>query len=112
MTDKIDAYALGNVFFYAITGTAPWKKLEKPKKPSAELVTAAKVKGRLPRLPPLDAFGLDGDDPDVAALLRAMNDAYTTDPDGRPSSQELEKTLRAALGASVEEGGKVGKESV
>jgi len=98
VTEKIDVYALGNIFFYILTGTQPWKKIEIPPKPSSETVIAAKVAGKLPSLPQLN----EGN-PVVKVLLDVMYCAYTTDPASRPTAHHLAMELQKVLNLVMEE---------
>jgi serine/threonine protein kinase len=86
LTEKVDVFSLGHIFFRLICGHEPWNKLEKGGKPSSSELTSKVKAGKLPRIP---EYVLNTKDPEIKAILEAMLACYTSDPTQRPSSREI-----------------------
>lgn len=102
LTEKIDVYALGNVFFRFIAGTGPWKKTQW--RQDGKLTQADKDKIALLKMeeggtPPLPAGvkELKEKDPAVNALFQAMRMCYRHDPRERPSARDIVEYLDAEI---------------
>ena len=94
LTEKVDVFSMGHIFFRLICGHEPWNKLEPGGKPSKDVINEKVEQGKLPSIP---EDVLKTEDPEVAAIRDAMLDCYQPDPKDRPSSREIAKKLEVAL---------------
>lgn len=94
MTEKVDVFSMGHIFFRLICGHEPWNKLEPGGRPSKELVNTKVRKGELPYIP---EEVIQSKDPEVVAIREAMLACYTFEPEKRPSAREISKALQSAL---------------
>ena len=94
LTEKVDIFSMGHIFFRLICGHEPWNKLEPGGKPSKAEVSEKVKKGVLPTIP---VEVIESTDPEVTAIREAMFRCYTFDPLDRPSAREIARTLQAAL---------------
>jgi len=94
LTEKVDVFSMGHIFFRLICMHEPWHKLEPGGKPSKEYVNEKVKLGRLPFIPP---EVLETDDLEVAAIRDAMLACYTFDPEKRPSARHIADSLDKAL---------------
>ena len=94
LTEKVDVYSMGHIFFRLICGHEPWNKLEPGGKPNHATITRAVQEGRLPNIP---NHILESTNPEVVAIRQAMLACYTLDPKSRPSAQEIVVQLERDL---------------
>lgn len=94
LTEKVDVYSMGNIFFRLICRHEPWNYYEKGGKPPKEEITAKVQAGILPVIPD---FILESTDFATVAIREAMFKAYTTDPKLRPSARSIANDLNRAL---------------
>lgn len=94
LTEKVDIFSMGHIFFRLICGHEPWNKLEAGGKPSKVQVNEKVRKGVLPAIP--QAI-LETDSSEIAAIRDAMLGCYTFDPAKRPSAREISNALQVAL---------------
>ena len=90
LTEKVDVYSLGNIFFRLICGHEPWNKLEIGGRPSSHEISNKVRHGILPEIP--DEVK-NSENKEVQVILRAMLRCYTFDPAVRPSAREITKYL-------------------
>jgi serine/threonine protein kinase len=101
VNEKIDIYALGNVFYRVAVGVAPWKRPEADKLYADDKAVVAQLKkynGTFPSIPVeilRNATKLV--DPALAALLDAMRLCYHFNPTDRPTAAELVTFLDRAI---------------
>jgi len=94
LTEKVDVYSMGNIFFRLICRHEPWNTYEKGGKPPKEEMNAKVQAGILPQIP---TFILESTDFATVAIREAMLAAYTTDPNERPSARSIANDLNRAL---------------
>ena len=94
LTEKVDVFSLGHIFFRLICAHEPWNKLEPGGRPSKEEVSEKVIKGVLPFIPDEVKTSLD---PEVVAIRDAMLKCYTYDPEKRPSARDIADALHDAL---------------
>ena len=102
LTEKVDIFSMGHIFFRLICGHEPWNKLEPGGRPSKDEVNERVKRGDLPFIP---EDIRSNDDPEVIAIRDAMLKCYTFDPKERPSARVIANELGAALEQGVAEGG-------
>jgi len=94
LTEKVDVYSLGHIFFRLICGHEPWNKWEPGGKPSKEFIDSKVKQGMLPTIPD---HVRNSKDPEVQAVLKAMLQCYTVEPTNRPSARSIANTLNRSL---------------
>jgi serine/threonine protein kinase len=94
LTEKVDIFSMGHIFFRLICGHEPWNKLEPGGKPSKEEVNAKVQKGVLPHIP---KEIMETTNKEVIAIRDAMLRCYTFDPSRRPSARVIANALQSAL---------------
>ena len=94
LTEKVDIFSMGHIFFRLICGHEPWNKLEPGGRPSREEINEKVKKGVLPFIP---ASIKNSDDPEIIAIRDVMLACYRLDPSKRPSAREISKVLDKAL---------------
>lgn len=94
LTEKVDIFSMGHIFFRLICGHEPWNKLEPGGRPTKEEVNLKVQRGDLPFVPDEVRHS---EDPEVMAIYKAMKACYTFDPTKRPSAREISKTLEKTL---------------
>jgi len=99
LTEKVDVFSMGHIFFRLICGHEPWNKLEPGGRPSKEEVNRRVRRGDLPFIPD---HVINSENPEVIAIRDAMLACYTFDPLERPSAREIVKMLDAALASLTE----------
>ena len=100
LTEKVDVFSMGHIFFRLICGHEPWNKLELAGKLSKEEINAKVQKGILPRIP---EDVMLSNDKEVAAIRDPMLACYAFDPKKRPSARKIATTLQEALEALEKE---------
>jgi serine/threonine protein kinase len=95
LTEKVDIFSMGHIFFRLICSHEPWNKLEPYGKPTKMEVTEKVRRGILPTIP---QYILQTADPEIAAIRDAMVRCYTADATQRPSAREIANTLEQTLG--------------
>ena len=94
LTEKVDIFSLGHIFFRLICGHEPWNKLEPGGRPSKEAVNEKVQRGVLPFIPD---HVRDSNDPEVTAIRDVMLNCYNFDPSKRPSARDIAKTFDKTL---------------
>lgn len=94
LTEKVDIFSLGHIFFRIICGHEPWNKLEINGRPTAQEINIKTQAGILPHIPD---FILKSKDPEVKVILDVMLKCYTFDPLKRPSAREVFNLLNETL---------------
>lgn len=94
LTEKVDVFSLGHIFFRLICGHEPWHKLEPGGMPSKEVLNQKVQNGILPTIP---TSVMESTDPEVIAIRKAMLDCYTYEPADRPSAREIAESLASTL---------------
>lgn len=94
LTEKVDVFAMGHIFFRLICGHEPWNKLEPGGRPDKEEVSEKVKTGSLPFVP---EFIMNTTDPEMVTIRTAMLSCYTFDPEKRPSSREIATFLDEEL---------------
>jgi serine/threonine protein kinase len=94
LTEKVDVFSMGHIFFRLICGHEPWNKLEPGGKPPKQVISERVQRGELPFIPD---FVLQATDPEVIAIREAMLKCYTYDPLKRPSAREIARELDVVL---------------
>ena len=90
LTEKVDVFSLGHIFFRLICGHEPWNKLEPGGKPTKEEIGEKVQRGDLPFIP---EDILKSEDPEVVAIREVMLQCYTVDPKQRPSARNVANSL-------------------
>jgi Protein kinase domain len=106
VNEKIDVYAMGNIFYRIAVGAAVWKRPEAERLYADEKPVVARLKkynGTLPSLPNIISFKARSD-PALAALLQAMRLCYKFNPKLRPTATEVVQFLDEAI-ESIEKNG-------
>ena len=91
LTEKVDVYSMGNIFYRLIAGKSPWGKLDN--NPTKDEINAMVKSGKIPHLP---AKVTDTTDPCIIAIREAMLGCFRFDPSKRPSARSIAKGLRKA----------------
>ena len=94
LTEKVDVFSLGHIFFRLICSHEPWHKLEPGGMPSKETLNEKVKHGILPTIP---EDILNSPDPEIMAIRDAMLRCYTYDPIRRPSAREIANSLQESL---------------
>ena len=94
LTEKVDVFSLGHIFFRLICGHEPWHKLEPGGLPSKDVLNEKVKQGNLPHIPKKIMVSTN---PEVVAIREAMLRCYTYDPTKRPSAREIAISLTEAL---------------
>lgn len=94
LTEKVDVFSLGHIFYRLISGAEPWNRLEPGGKPSKPEVNDKVKQGTLPTIP---EFVTNTADPEIIAIREAMLQCYRKEPNERPSAREIAVFLRAEL---------------
>eukprot|EP00536_Pseudo-nitzschia_multiseries_P001573 jgi/Psemu1/234753/estExt_Genewise1.C_190226 len=94
LTEKVDIFSLGHIFFRLICGHEPWNKLEPGGRPTKEEINEKVQRGDLPHIP---ESVMNSDDPEIVAIRAAMLKCYRFDPTQRPSARKIANTLDRAL---------------
>jgi serine/threonine protein kinase len=97
LTNKVDTYALGNIFFLMIVGRPPWGRgsLTREQK---ESITDSKIKGTMP---PYSAEEETKNDTATTALVHIMEQCYALEPRHRPSASRIVAMLNVAIQAET-----------
>eukprot|EP00339_Tiarina_fusa_P013231 CAMPEP_0117073754 /NCGR_PEP_ID=MMETSP0472-20121206/51930_1 /TAXON_ID=693140 ORGANISM="Tiarina fusus, Strain LIS" /NCGR_SAMPLE_ID=MMETSP0472 /ASSEMBLY_ACC=CAM_ASM_000603 /LENGTH=707 /DNA_ID=CAMNT_0004798431 /DNA_START=235 /DNA_END=2358 /DNA_ORIENTATION=- len=96
LTEKVDVFSMGHIFFRLVCGHEPWNKLEPGGRPSKDEVNEKVQKGVTPFIPD---HVRNSENPEVIAIRDAMMDCYTFEPTKRPSARDIATRLDAALAA-------------
>jgi len=94
LTEKVDVFSMGHIFFRLICGHEPWNKLEIGGKPSKEEIHEKVQRGVLPVIPD-DVMNTDN--AEIAVIRDVMLQCYTFDPTERPSARSIAIELDDAL---------------
>jgi serine/threonine protein kinase len=99
LTEKVDVFSMGHIFFRLICGHEPWNKLERGGRPSKKEVDEKVQKGVLPFIPD---HVRNSENPEVIAIRDAMLACYNFDPLKRPSAREIAKSLDSTFDGLTE----------
>eukprot|EP00529_Nitzschia_sp_RCC80_P003494 CAMPEP_0113464448 /NCGR_PEP_ID=MMETSP0014_2-20120614/13207_1 /TAXON_ID=2857 /ORGANISM="Nitzschia sp." /LENGTH=1082 /DNA_ID=CAMNT_0000356531 /DNA_START=311 /DNA_END=3556 /DNA_ORIENTATION=- /assembly_acc=CAM_ASM_000159 len=94
LTEKVDIFSMGHIFFRLINGHEPWNKLEPGGKPSKEEINRKVKQGIMPFIP--DEIK-NSDDPEIVAIRDAMISCYSHDPKDRPDARGIARSLDRTL---------------
>jgi len=94
LTEKVDIFSMGHIFYRLICGHEPWNKLEVGGKPSKEEMNEKVKNGVLPHIPHEIKESTDAE---VIAIRDAMMSCYQFEPEKRPSARKIANTLNSAL---------------
>lgn len=94
LTEKVDVFSMGHIFYALICGAEPWKRLEPNGPPSKEEIDE-KVKNNV--LPFIPESVMESEDPEVVAIREAMLDCYSFHPEDRPSARSISRSLDKTL---------------
>jgi serine/threonine protein kinase len=94
LTEKVDVFSMGHIFFRLICGREPWNKLEKGGMPPKAVLNEKVKNGELPSIPD---YVLKSEDPEVIAIREAMLQCYSYDPAARPSARSIAYKLKETL---------------
>jgi len=94
LTEKVDVFSMGHIFFRLICGHEPWNKLEVGGKPEKEVIHKKVVAGVLPFIP---EHVTQTTDKEVIAIRDAMLQCYTYEPEKRPGARQIAQELDKAL---------------
>jgi len=94
LTEKVDVFSMGHIFFRLICGHEPWNKLEPAGRLVKEEVNKKVKKGMLPTIP---EEVMKSTDEEVIAIRDAMLRCYSVDPIKRPSAREIANTFQSIL---------------
>jgi serine/threonine protein kinase len=94
LTEKVDVFSLGHIFFRIICGHEPWNKLEPGGLPPKAVLNEKVKNGELPTIP--DEV-MTSKDPEVVAIRDAMMACYQYDPIQRPSAKMIVNKLSSSL---------------
>jgi serine/threonine protein kinase len=103
VTEKIDIYALGNVFYRLAVGASPWKRPGAKKLSREEKIEVARLKRTNGTLPAIPNDIINSPDPAIQALLKAMYSCYQFDPLRRPTAAQV-VTMLSRSSASIHAG--------
>jgi len=91
LTEKLDIYSLGNIFYFILTKKRPYTY---PRTLREKVYEKLIVNGVSPVLPPKIE---ENSDPAIVAIIKAMKDCYAYDPSDRPSAREISDELSRVL---------------
>ena len=94
LTEKVDVFSMGHIFFRLICGHEPWNKLEVGGKPSKMEMNEKVQQGIRPTIP---ASVLQSTDNEVVAIREAMLQCYKFNPKERPTARSIANALQRAL---------------
>ena len=94
LTEKVDVFSLGHIFFRLICGHEPWNKLEPGGKPTKDEIDKNVQRGDLPFIPDTVSNSVD---PEVVAIREIMLKCYSFDPIKRPSARYVANALDLAF---------------
>jgi hypothetical protein len=94
LTEKVDVFSLGHIFFRLICGHEPWNKLEPGVRPAKAEINEKVQRGELPFIPD---HVRSSNDPEIIAVRDIMLQCYSFDPGDRPSARYIANTLDRTL---------------
>ena len=94
LTEKVDIFSMGHIFFRLICGHEPWNKLEPGGRPAKEEILEKVKKGTLPFIP--DDI-MKTEDREIQVIRDAMLKCYTADAKKRPSARAIANDLDSAF---------------
>jgi len=97
VTEKIDIYALGNVFYRLAVLRSPWKRPGAVRLEPHEKLQVARLKRINGTLPDVPTNVRESKDPAVQAVLKAMYMCYRFKPSERPNATAVASFLDSAL---------------
>ena len=99
VNEKVDIYALGNVFYRLLTGLNPWRPPNADRLYDADKVMVARMKkfhGATPPVPD-DVIRYASTDSALQTILDVMNLCYRYDPEERPTALEIVQRFEDAI---------------
>mmetsp|Transcript_7673 Transcript_7673/g.20763 ORF Transcript_7673/g.20763 Transcript_7673/m.20763 type:complete len:257 (+) Transcript_7673:65-835(+) len=96
LTEKVDIFSMGHIFFRLICGHQPWNKLEPGGKPEKEEINDKVQRGVLPFIP---EDIVNSQEAEVIAIRDVMLQCYSFHPKERPTARQIANTLDKALEA-------------
>lgn len=97
VTEKVDIYALGNVFYRLAVGGSPWKQPGAKSLSPEEKMEVARLKRVNGTLPSVPEEIRNTTDPAIQTILQAMYHAYEPDPIKRPNATFIASFLKSSL---------------
>ena len=99
VNDKVDIYALGNVYYRLLTGLNPWRPPNADRLYDADKVLVARLKKLHGATPPVpdDTIRQARADPALQAILDVMDLCYRYHPADRPSAAEIVQLFDDAI---------------
>mmetsp|Transcript_16391 Transcript_16391/g.24037 ORF Transcript_16391/g.24037 Transcript_16391/m.24037 type:complete len:688 (-) Transcript_16391:313-2376(-) len=99
LSEKIDIYALGNIFFRIIVGVDPWRAYRgaSGRVEDNEKMLIAELKRTTGTAPPVKESVEKSKDPAVVAIREVMYKCFRKDPEKRPSAKQIVKDLERAI---------------
>ena len=99
LTNKIDIYALGNIFFRMIVGKDVWRSNDdKHKGKKATIGDANIIRKKINgQNPPIPRGLLDSEKPGIVAIREVMLDCFLFKPERRPTAQSIVQRLEESL---------------
>mmetsp|Transcript_40994 Transcript_40994/g.49259 ORF Transcript_40994/g.49259 Transcript_40994/m.49259 type:complete len:254 (-) Transcript_40994:76-837(-) len=99
LTNKIDIYALGNIFFRMIVGKDVWRSNDdKLKGKKATIGDANIIRKKINgQIPPIPRGLLDSEKPGIVAIREVMLDSFLFKPERRPTAQSIVQRLEESL---------------
>ncbi|KAL7517548.1 hypothetical protein ACHAWX_002467 [Stephanocyclus meneghinianus] len=100
LNEKVDIYALGNLFFRFATGKAPWREYASSfnaSLTSREKKEIAKMKSEKGATPQIPQETSKSNDPYVKVILEAMKLCYRFNSEDRPTAREIVQFFRGSL---------------
>ena len=94
MTEKIDIYALGNIYYRILTGKAPWSRGHSLTNDDKIKVMFSKMSGNIPALPEKI---LNSNNTADIALVQVMKDCFRFNPIDRPRAAQIVEYLRSVI---------------
>jgi serine/threonine protein kinase len=107
VNEKVDIYALGNLYYRMLTGLNPWRRPDADRLYDEDKVKVARLKKIHGAIPPMpnEIIVQAQTDPAIHAILHAMQLCYRFDPTERPNAVDIVKYLDDALRSVTEKVG-------
>jgi Protein kinase domain len=100
-TEKLDIYSLGNLMYTIVTGRWPWDDFHENKRKRRQRGKSAMTEFKefilAGKRPHVEAELLESKDPNIQAMLKAMDMCWKQDPHDRSSAREIQQFLMPYL---------------